>query len=173
MPTPRDRSLRELIERWRKEAATHMRHADMRSDPYDDNAHERRVMAKTKRQCADELETQLTAALGGDDRAPQVDVRDSDDFNWALDRIDEIVRTLRVNVQKPDDRDANSVWSWRLDMWADALDSVYSDLRKLRETQLAALPRHDTGSRNEHVEDAGVERAKNPNTDRSRSASTE
>lgn len=47
-----------------------------------------------------------------------------------------IVEQMRRNVAEPDDRDAGSVWAWRLDEWADAIEAA-----------LAAFPVSPAGTR--------------------------
>jgi hypothetical protein len=42
-------------------------------------------------------------------------------------KIYAVITEMRRKVGKPDDRDAKSVWSWRLDEWADTLAAITGD----------------------------------------------
>jgi hypothetical protein len=58
--------------------------------------------------------------------------------------IAEIVREMRACIQAPDDKDAGSIWSWRIDEWADHLEAVQTPQEEKWEGPFAN-PEHDPG----------------------------
>ena len=78
------------------------------------------------------------AAVRGAERRPC-----DNELQWVCDRLDGLAADMRSNVQKPDDRDAGSIWSWRADIWADRIDEIYADVKKLQADPPSLTPPSD------------------------------